>query len=123
MKNETKLSLEIIFTGMGMQTRGKSHLEIENILKEVSQTMPVKLAAGIQRIIERSVRAWEKSNDGKRSEEDRHDADHHYQILTDRVEEIMGLFGIEVDWPGLYPSFMKNGQCEYTVENALKRLL
>ncbi len=41
------------------------------------------------------------------------------QKLSDKMESMCVLLGIEIDWPGLYPSFKVNGYSCHTIEDAL----
>jgi len=59
----------------------------------------------IDRLIERSQRAYNVGNDGQRPERERNPANKTHVELQDAIERLMALFDVEVDWPGLYPSF------------------
>ena len=65
-----------------------------------------------------SVKAWERGNNSGNP-----------KILAECVKEenrkaqkgeaLLKPFGIEIDWPGLYPSFKVNGFSEFTTEAAV----
>lgn len=60
-------------------------------------------------LAESSARAWEKDQSGSTREND----------LAKTMESMCLLLGIEIDWPGLYPSFKVNGYTYYSIDDAL----
>ncbi len=71
------------------------------------------------RIVDRSKRAWEESNDGDNSEALRKSESDKEKECGEILESMCALLGIEIYWPGLYPSFKVNGYSCHTIEDAL----
>jgi len=87
---------------------------------------PEKRAEFIKHVIQklnRSIIYYERSLDGRRTEEDRKHWENLYQKMSDEVEEYLTAIGIKVDWPGLFPSLtMPDGTAEHDIERAVNTI-
>lgn len=69
-------------------------------------------------LVERNKRSWETENTTKKPELISA-AIRVQEEIGNKLESMCFLLGIEIDWPGLYPSFKMNGYSCHTIEDAL----
>lgn len=90
-------------------------------LDQWAKDNPEKLAHTLERWFERAAREWTTGNNsGDNRTFDRCKAE--CDRLHAQAESVLALFGIKVDYPGLYPCFEHDGRHFYTAEE-LSRLL
>lgn len=123
MLDVTFQALNRIFKNLGKIQPCETHAEALATLETLAENDPEKLATQIDFLIEKSIHAYEYASDGRHPENYRIRAEKRYQAFSDRVVEIVGLLGIEVNWPGLYPAYRKDGYTEHTTLSALNYLL
>jgi hypothetical protein len=96
------------------------------ILTKDSLRNPTKRAefiSYINRTLEKSVRNYEKANNGLLSENARAEYKKKYQEQTDEVENLLKGIGISVFWPGLFCVYVVNGRQEHDLNRAIEEVL
>jgi hypothetical protein len=83
----------------------------------------VEFIGFVNRKLEKSIKNYEKANDGKIPEKERAEYEKKYQDLTDEVENILKSIGISVTWPGLWPVYLVNEYQEHNLDRAIKEVL
>jgi len=77
----------------------------------------------IERKVQISANCWVKTSDSTIPEERRAEYQAKYEKLTDEVEEMLGMFGIKTEWPGLFPSLiLPDGSTEHSIKRAVNSL-
>lgn len=77
----------------------------------------------LDRLAERCCRSWNVGNDGQRTERERDLANRNHAELKKVIEQLAALFDIQVDWPGLYPSFTFNGYGYHTPLSVMREVM
>jgi hypothetical protein len=77
----------------------------------------------INRTLDKSVRNYEKANNGLLSENARAEYEKKYQEQTDEVENLLKGIDISVMWPGLFPVYLVNGRQEHNLDRAIKEII
>lgn len=73
-------------------------------------------------LFRRAALAWERGNNSGNSEALER-GNKRCDAMRNEAEELLRPFGIAVDYPGLYPSFMVRGFSYHTTESAVSAAL
>lgn len=83
--------------------------QLEQAVREIAKTAPAVVSRGLDRTFEQAARAWTRGNnsgDPATLEKENNECDR----LHRNAERVLALWGVKVDYPGLYPCFVWNGQ-------------
>lgn len=69
-------------------------------------------------LVDRNKRSWELEN-STRDTTLQQKENYYQQELGEKLESMCVLLGIEIEWPGLYPSFKVDGYTHHCIEDAL----
>jgi hypothetical protein len=83
---------------------------------------PMHMTRAIEGRFESAATAWEKGNNSG-SETLLVKYENECELKQKQAESVMRLYGIECDYPGLYPSFNYKGYTYYTVISVMERVL
>lgn len=90
--------------------------------KKMTVVQAVFLAKQCDQLFNRAANAWTRgSNSGDNLTVSRENA--RCQKLRDKAEALLAPLRIEVDYPGLYPSFKVKGYTEHSTLNAVSAAL
>lgn len=88
----------------------------------LARQAPLVVADGVDRVVKQSKATWERGNnsgDATTLEE----CNVKSQELGEVVEQLMALFGVKTDWPGLYPSYTVKGGSHHHTISAIRAAL
>jgi hypothetical protein len=88
-------------------------------IKRMAKVAPALVAGYIDKLFHRAAKMWEWGQRNDTSAE----ADRRCDDLRDRAETVLSLWQIEVDYPGLYPSFKLDGFSYYDVLTVLREAI
>jgi len=95
---------------------------MQNKSNQLTVAQAVHLSERVEKLFNRAANAWVRGNNsGDTKTMNR--CNHLCGQLRRDAEALLKPLKIEVDYPGLYPSFKVNGFCEYTVLNAISAAL
>lgn len=89
---------------------------------QMTVAQAVFTAKQADKLFDQAARAWSRGS-GSGSNDKMKAANAKCQKLRDQAEALLAPLGIEVDYPGLYPSFKVKGFTEYSTINAISAAL
>lgn len=93
---------------------------LEILAKMALKTEPVKTGGVVTGFYKQAAEAWVKANnEGSTNQQLYHDELERQERLQEANDRFLGLVGIGVRYPGLYPSFTYKGESYFTLADVL----
>jgi hypothetical protein len=93
--------------------------DLEKIVILINKSAPAVVARKLDAIFKASAKSWENGNNsGDEALLVKGEDECERQRL--KAEDVLSIFGIETDYPGLYPSFKLNGYNYHSTESVLR---
>lgn len=108
----------IIRAARGHVDNDAATAQLETAVREIAKAAPSVVARGVEKWFEQAAKAWEQGSNSGKSEimlAKQVECDR----LHDRAERVLALWGVRVDYPGLYPSFNWRGGDYHSCESLL----
>lgn len=109
----------IIRTAFGWVANDAPTDSFERQIRFIAKAAPLLVARGLSQTYENAKRAWEwGNNSGNREQLTRCEAE--CDRLRAAADQVMALFNVTVDYPGLYPSFRWEGHEYHSCDSVLR---
>ncbi len=104
-ESQYRIVLRRILNAAGRATNADDTIVLEGLVKDVTQHAPGVTGRGLDRLFTDAARAWEHGNNsGNNAVMDNAKSDA-IQEVAERIIKMVSPVPVEVDYPGLYPSF------------------